>query len=439
MSSKSKTTLPLVVRGLGKKYTIAHNSMKATSFGEALIQRFRDPFGSQRQVHEAFWALQDVSFEIEPGEVVGIIGRNGAGKSTLLKLLTRITGPTAGTIDIRGRAASLLEVGTGFHPELTGRENVFLNGSILGMSRREIIAKFDEIVEFAEVEQFLDTPVKRYSSGMYVRLAFAVAAHLDPDILIVDEVLAVGDSAFQRKCLGKLQDVTASGDRVVLFVSHNLTTIRSLCNRVIWLKGGRVKWDGEVGPAIEEFLTENLGGGANRFELDAAPRKHLHETPVRITNVILNDGGVIRHGEPLTIEIQYRCIRATGDVAFGFEFASPDGGRVMNVDSDNPGGRRFAIPSQSEGRVVLTVEENLLQPTRYFVSVTAHSGYHHSLDSLVTFGQVEVLDGPKTPPCLVGRNDQGCVRTPCTLRHESEIITSDGHVRSTAPGNLAVL
>ena len=203
---------------------------------------------------EHFWALKDVSFEINQGDVVGIIGRNGAGKSTLLKILSRITEPTEGRIRIRGRVASLLEVGTGFHPELTGRENIYLNGSILGMSRSEIKAKFDEIVAFAEVEKFLDTPVKRYSSGMYVRLAFAVAAHLEPEILIVDEVLAVGDAEFQKKCLGKMHDV-ATGGRTVLFVSHNMQAVSILCGRGLFLSGGSLAYAGGVKETIDLYLS----------------------------------------------------------------------------------------------------------------------------------------------------------------------------------------
>src|SRR5262249_22137041 len=199
---------------------------------------------------ESFWALRGVSFSVADGEVVGVVGRNGAGKSTLLKLLSRITAPTEGRIRLRGRVASLLEVGTGFHPELTGRENVFLNGAILGMTRAEITRKFDEIVAFAEVERFLDTPVKRYSSGMYVRLAFAVAAHLDPEILLVDEVLAVGDAAFQRKCLGRMSDV-ARGGRTVLFVSHNLGAVRSLCSRSLYLRSGSLAMDGPTNATLD--------------------------------------------------------------------------------------------------------------------------------------------------------------------------------------------
>src|SRR5208337_219554 len=249
----SSNDLAVSVRGLSKSYVIAHNSNQPTNFREVIVDRIRHPLGNGRQHQETFWALKDIDFDIRLGESVGIIGRNGAGKSTLLKLLSRITYPTAGAIDLYGQMASLLEVGTGFHAELTGRENIFLNGSILGMRRGEIDRKFDEIVEFSGVEQFLDTPVKRYSSGMYVRLAFAVAAHLEPDILVVDEVLSVGDAAFQKKCLGKMGSF-AQGGRTVLFVSHNMEAIRSLCQRAVWLTEGRLHRDGEANEIVEAYF-----------------------------------------------------------------------------------------------------------------------------------------------------------------------------------------
>jgi lipopolysaccharide transport system ATP-binding protein len=209
---------------------------------------------------EDFWALHQVSFDVAPGDVVGIIGRNGAGKSTLLKILSRITEPTEGRVHLRGRVASLLEVGTGFHPELTGRENIFLNGAILGMNRAEIRRKFDAIVEFAEIERFLDTPVKRYSSGMFVRLAFAVAAHLEPEILIVDEVLAVGDAVFQQKCMGKMDAVSKREGRTVLFVSHNMAAIQHLCGRAVLLKGGQIHTEGDPARVVSEYLTDARQG-----------------------------------------------------------------------------------------------------------------------------------------------------------------------------------
>ena len=252
-------SLPLIaVEGLGKKYRIQHHQGGAryVALRDVIAQKLSAPFrrrsGNEPPATEDFWALQDVSFDVHEGDVLGIIGRNGAGKSTLLKILSRITEPTAGRVVLRGRAASLLEVGTGFHPELSGRDNIFLNGAILGMSRAEIIRKFDEIVAFAGTEQFLDTPVKRYSSGMYVRLAFAVAAHLEPEILIVDEVLAVGDAEFQQKCLGKMGEVAKSG-RTVLFVSHQLAMVDNLCRTGLFLEKGRVRMLGAARDVIAAY------------------------------------------------------------------------------------------------------------------------------------------------------------------------------------------
>ena len=251
----------IIVENLGKKYRLQHQvgRQRYTALRDVIVEKFKGLFqnrksgiGNRKSV-EDFWALKNVSFEVKRGEVVGIIGHNGAGKSTLLKVLSRITEPTEGRITLRGRIASLLEVGTGFHPELTGRENIFLNGAILGMSRAEIKKNFDEIVAFAEVEKFLDTPVKRYSSGMYVRLAFAVAAHLEPEILVVDEVLAVGDAEFQKKCLGKMENVSRSEGRTVLFVSHNMAAVRQLCSTSIVLKSGQVQFRGNTGSAIESY------------------------------------------------------------------------------------------------------------------------------------------------------------------------------------------
>jgi lipopolysaccharide transport system ATP-binding protein len=259
------------VSGLGKRYLLSHQR-RSDTLRDSLAQSFRGLFGGGKAANaEEFWALRDVSFEVRAGDVVGIIGRNGAGKSTLLKVLSRITEPTTGRATIRGRIASLLEVGTGFHPELSGRENIFLNGAILGMTRAEIARKFDEIVAFAEVERFLDTQVKHYSSGMYVRLAFAVAAHLEPEILIVDEVLAVGDAQFQKKCLGKMQDVARNSGRTVLFVSHNTDAIMQLCSSVIFLRKGQIAG---LGPT-EEILGQYLAQGESRQSYAAPPDKRF--------------------------------------------------------------------------------------------------------------------------------------------------------------------
>jgi lipopolysaccharide transport system ATP-binding protein len=414
----------IVVDDLSKSYRLGVQSRRADSLREAITQvlasplrRFREASEVNADAKETFWALKGVSFEVQPGEVVGIIGRNGAGKSTLLKILSRIVEPTTGCIRLRGRVASLLEVGTGFHPELTGRENIFLNGSILGMKHAEIARKFDEIVEFAEVSKFLDTPVKRYSSGMYVRLAFAVAAHLEPEILIIDEVLAVGDTAFQQKCLGKVKNMTVGGDRTVLFVSHNLTTVRSLCSRVIWLKSGNVAWNGAVGPAVEQYLTEDLGESNNSFDVARTERNHVKETPVRLLRITFNEGEPVRHGEPLTIDVDYQSTRAVEAVAFGVGFSSPEGGRVMCVDTDIPGDRRIDVPANVSGRVRMVVHENYLQPSRYALAATARSGDNHGLDYLPYFAQLEVLEGDNTPAVLIGRNEAGCVRMPAEWVH----------------------
>lgn len=258
------------VTGLGKLYQIGKAGRRSEGLRHALEaglrglgrRLLRRPDPAPRS--EDFWALRDVSFEVKRGDCVGVIGRNGAGKSTLLKVLSRITDPSEGEVRLRGRVGSLLEVGTGFHPELTGRENVYLNGAVLGMTRREVARKFDEIVAFSEVEQFLDTPVKHYSSGMYTRLAFAVAAHLEPEVLVVDEVLAVGDAQFQQKCLGKMGDVTRAG-RTVLFVSHNLGAVAELCTRGLLIRQGRLAFDGTAQAAVREYLSGVLTAAPDRF------------------------------------------------------------------------------------------------------------------------------------------------------------------------------
>src|SRR3989454_6285934 len=259
------TEVVILAENLGKRYFLTHRRggrSQYTALRDVIADGVRNFFSawlfskdrSRRTDKEEFWALREVNLEVKKGEVIGIIGRNGAGKSTLLKILSRITEPTTGRVGLKGRVASLLEVGTGFHPELTGQENIFLNGAILGMTQAEIRKKFDEIVAFAEIEKFLDTPVKHYSSGMYMRLAFAVAAHLEPEILVIDEVLAVGDAAFQKECLGKMGDVARQG-RTVLFVSHNMPAVKSLCGRAILLSGGRLVQDGSVDDVVNAYLT----------------------------------------------------------------------------------------------------------------------------------------------------------------------------------------
>jgi len=265
------------VENLGKRFIISHEGReKYTALRDVIARNTKKLIQKKEEkaiTKEEFWALKDVSFEIQKGEAIGIIGRNGAGKSTLLKILSRITEPTTGRIEMTGRVASLLEVGTGFHPELTGRENIYLNGAILGMSRAEIKRKFDEIVDFSGIEKFLDTPVKRYSSGMYVRLAFAVAAHLEPEILVVDEVLAVGDAEFQKKCLGKMEEVSKAGGRTVLFVSHNMGAVSALCKNTILLNKGSVEEFGETGKVIAKYFSASSHAGYS-FDLNGSGQKY---------------------------------------------------------------------------------------------------------------------------------------------------------------------
>jgi lipopolysaccharide transport system ATP-binding protein len=308
--------LALRTIGLGKMYHIGAERERNPTLRDAIvrastrpIERVRHP-GAATHRSQDLWALKDVNLEVKPGEVLGIIGRNGAGKSTLLKVLSHITEPTEGRVEIRGRVGSLLEVGTGFHPELTGRENIQLNGAILGMTRAEIKSKFDEIVEFSEIGRFLDTPVKRYSSGMYVRLAFAVAAHLEPEILIVDEVLAVGDAGFQKKCLGKMEDVAGHG-RTVLFVSHNMQAVQALCSRAVLLEAGLLTLSGDPHEVVGQYL--------GNTELDLVPEHDLREAPrtrgsgdVRIVSIRLaglagEAKNVFAVNEPLVFELRLEC------------------------------------------------------------------------------------------------------------------------------------
>ncbi|WP_254955410.1 ABC transporter ATP-binding protein, partial [Cyanobium sp. Cruz-8H5] len=284
---------------------------------------------------EEFWALKDVNFQVKRGEVVGVIGRNGAGKSTLLKVLSRITPPTSGQIRLRGRVASLLEVGTGFHPELTGRENIFLNGAILGMSSGEIRQKFDEIVAFSEVEKFLDTPVKRYSSGMYVRLAFAVAAHLEPEILIVDEVLAVGDAAFQKKCLGKMKEVSEGGGRTVLFVSHNMQTMSVLTNRCVLMSGGRSIFLGPTSEAIDMYLGQGVSHELV-YQSKPAPGQ---PAITRISLATSEPANTQHHGHGMTVELDVYCPHPIDGARLSFQVCSEVGDPISHqwiYDSEAP-------------------------------------------------------------------------------------------------------
>jgi len=336
------------VENLSKRYLVGHRGQREgqasyTALREVIGQELRN-FGRKagdlmrgRQVVqgdtiEEFWALRDVDFEVREGEVLGIIGRNGAGKSTLLKVLSRITEPTKGRVTLRGRVASLLEVGTGFHPELTGRENIFLNGAILGMARAEIRKKFDEIVAFAEVERFLDTPVKRYSSGMYVRLAFAVAAHMEPEILIVDEVLAVGDSEFQKKCLGKMGEVSRAG-RTVLLVSHNMSSIAALADRLLLLDRGSVVVDGPVATAVAAYISS----GPRQSTYARSPENRSDRPHISRIEVATSDSaGLHRFGEPLEIRFWISHLTPVSRACFSFQIVNEQQQPAIHAEMSYP-------------------------------------------------------------------------------------------------------
>jgi len=365
------------VENLGKTFRIGARQERYQTLRDSLTRAFTSSFHRAAAVlrghasetsTDELWALQNVSFEVQRGEVVGIIGSNGAGKSTLLKILSRITEPTQGRVSIKGRVGSLLEVGTGFHPELTGRENIYLNGAILGMRKTEIEKKFDEIVEFAELEKFLDTAVKHYSSGMYTRLAFAVAAHLETEILLVDEVLAVGDASFQRKCLGKMSAVAKEG-RTVVFVSHNTAAILSLCGRVTWLNAGKVRDDGETSAVVQRYLrslsategtplqqrTDRKGDGSARF------------TSLRIESA--DDDQVIRPGSRWKISVGYRGEQPLQRSDFCLSiYDYLLGCRILEFDSEVTGGMVESLPA--EGIVTCLTDPIDLSPGRCYANAT---------------------------------------------------------------------
>ncbi|GFO55600.1 ABC transporter ATP-binding protein [Geomonas sp. Red276] len=394
------------VDNLGKKYLLTHQAGQGSYVAlrdvlaegaRSLGRRLAGRHSAAPSRTEEFWALKEVSFQVGQGERIGIIGRNGAGKSTLLKILSRITEPTAGSVRIRGRVASLLEVGTGFHPELTGRENIYLNGAILGMGRGEIRRKFDEIVDFAEIEKFLDTPVKRYSSGMYVRLAFAVAAHLEPEILVVDEVLAVGDAQFQQKCLGKMEEVGREG-RTVLFVSHQMGAINRLCGRAILLSEGKVAVDGDVGTVTKAYLDAALSSAATSAKRLPDPGKAHQVTGIRICK---GDGtplsGPVGVDEQLAVQVDCRL---QSDLPGGYAvLAVKDlkGEYVLFSDSRDHGGSA-SFSAAGEVSATVTIPAPLLAPGRYGISAYIGRPPTGTVDACidaVTF-EVEDLHGVRT-------------------------------------------
>lgn len=371
------------VENLGKQYRIGKQE-KYRALRDTLTDSLYAPFRMMGSVlrrghstngnasQEHIWALKDLSFEVKQGEVVGIIGRNGAGKSTLLKILSRITEPTEGFAQIYGRIGSLLEVGTGFHPELTGRENIYLNGAILGMKRAEIARKFDEIVSFSEVEKFLDTPVKQYSSGMYLRLAFAVAAHLEPDILFVDEVLAVGDAAFQKKCLGKMEDVARKG-RTVLFVSHNMGAITRLCGTTLWINAGNLYLDGSTEMVVSRYITSETSLEGEFVWEGGIAKPNITEfklKAVRVKNLDHQVTSTVDVRKPFQVEIEYEILQHLSFCRVGYRLSTTDGITVFaSYDADES---EYAGP-RSPGHFVsrCTIPGHLLNPGRFVLSFAA--------------------------------------------------------------------
>ena len=358
------------VEHISKRYQLGKLN-RPTMLREQLALLGRRLCGRRALDNSSIWALKDVSFSIQQGEVVGIIGRNGAGKSTVLKVLSRITYPTSGTISVKGRVASLLEVGTGFHEELTGRENIFLNGSILGMPRKQIAAKLDEIIEFAAVDRFVDTPIKRYSSGMRLRLGFAVAAHLDPDILIIDEVLAVGDAGFQKKCLNVMRQLRGAG-RTVLFVSHNMAAVENLCSRAILINGGEVQADGDVQTLIQKYLGSFGGAGDAVSDLTAVTDRsgtgEVRYTAVEFLSASGEAQPVTRSGDPLTIRLHYRATDTIRSPSFGFRLYTEMGTLVTETSTWHHGIEIQRI-DPGEGYVDLEIDSLTLLAGRYQLSL----------------------------------------------------------------------
>lgn len=417
------------VENLSKKYIIGHQKQErytslrdvltdgAKRFTDKLIHPFAKP--ADDPTHEEFWALKDVSFDIQQGDRVGIIGRNGAGKSTLLKILSRITEPTSGKVSIKGRVASLLEVGTGFHPELTGRENIFLNGAILGMSKVEIKSKFDEIVAFAEVEKFLDTPVKRYSSGMYVRLAFAVAAHLEPEILIVDEVLAVGDAQFQKKCLGKMEEVSTQGGRTVLFVSHQMGSIMQFCNKALLLDKGEVAQMGSVTHVVNHYMNlspKNMGG----FAAEATSlQKDVSIVKAQTLDSEGNPAVNFTHNQEIVIEITCKINRWVNGAEV--RIAVRDSKRnVFTTDTI-----LIAQEGQTPGelRAKAVIPAGLLRPEEYFFKLAVYLPNQIIFDLVEDALSVAVRDGGSKYAASEGL-DYGCVFVDCKWSIENIPLSS---------------
>jgi lipopolysaccharide transport system ATP-binding protein len=416
----------ITVDKLSKRYLVGHQSTprerytalrdvigrEARNFARKTADLLQGRQVIQGDEVEEFWALKNVSFEVKQGQVLGIIGHNGAGKSTLLKILSRITEPTDGRVVLRGRVASLLEVGTGFHPELTGRENIFLNGAILGMARREIREKFDEIVAFAEVEKFVDTPVKRYSSGMYVRLAFAVAAHLEPEILVVDEVLAVGDVDFQKKCLRKIDEVSHGKGRTVLIVSHNMGTLKSLCPDAIWLDHGSIRQRGATRDVVNDYLAHGTTYRDRLVKLDKVRRKEGEdEDRLRLQCVEWLCDLPLRHGEPVKLRICLKTRSPIPELSLTIGFSTLEGIRVLSYDSDLHDGVRPNLLRAGAYSIDIEVDSLSLAPEIYNLDIMCRAGESYNLDYIPSAVQLEIVPGPTTPGRLF--KSMGGVREAC--------------------------
>jgi lipopolysaccharide transport system ATP-binding protein len=419
------------VENLSKSYPAPRGGAPAAyrTLREELALAASAPFRRLRRKHpvedSCLWALKDVDFRARPGEVVGVIGRNGAGKSTLLKILGRITRPTSGKVAIRGRVGSLLEVGTGFHPELTGRENIYLNGAILGMHRREIRRKFDEIVAFAETERFLDFPVKQYSSGMYMRLAFAVAAHLDPEILLIDEVLAVGDVAFQKKCIGKMSGLATSG-RTILFVSHNLPAVKGLCRAAILLDGGRIVKAGPAAETVDFFLGEQAAGES---EYRWPPENGPGDERARLLAVrILDERGLpttcFRLNEPVFIDVEYLALKPETPLSLSISLHTADEVHVLASPSTSDSDWYLKPHPPGRYRSRCVVPARLLNAGRYFFSLFLVENAVNVIAALNRFAALELVDDGQERGGFMGAW-QGVVRPDLTWKTESLPATKE--------------
>jgi lipopolysaccharide transport system ATP-binding protein len=397
------SSIAIKVENLSKKYLIGSKRNAQDGLRHRIEAAVRNPWrwlaekkNADKNGPDEFWAINDVSFQIKQGEVIGIIGRNGAGKSTLLKILSRITEPTSGRINIKGRVASLLEVGTGFHPELTGRENIFLNGAILGMSQKEITRKFDDIVEFSEIEKFLDTPVKRYSSGMYVRLAFAVAAHLEPEILICDEVLAVGDAQFQKKCLGKMQDVSKQG-RTVLFVSHNMQAILALCSTAIWLEGGKLVEKGDA-KSIADKYNIKAAAETNYSDVPVVNKKRTGTGAGRFVDIkvqsIDQDGKLKQNFETgcsWQVDLEILCHANFQDANVAVTVNDTNGYRLVDVNTALKG-EFLSLKENQKSKVRFLMENVRLKPGKYVIELWLGRGGVEEIDFVKDVAVIEVFE-----------------------------------------------